>query len=121
MSAVDNVSIGDRIRLDIASVGHGIEWVTVTAVGTPGPAGTGVVIAERLKFDHADNMPFSDRGTGISFAPATVFAHSSNEPVRALGTGITLDRPLTSEHAIDAVVRDARVTTEGYQPRSGGA
>ncbi len=115
VSAVDNISVGDRIRLDIASVGHGIEWVTVTAVGTPGPAGTGVTIAEKLKFDHAANMPFSDRGTGISFHPATAFARSSNEPVQALGTGITLDRPLTYEHAIDAVVRDARVTTAGYQ------
>src|SRR6202000_2010165 len=41
--------------------------------------------------------------------------HSSNEPVQALGTGITLDSPLTKEHAIDAVVRDAAVTTVGYQ------
>ena len=60
-------------------------------------------------------MPFSDRGTGISFQPATAFAHLSNEPVQALGTGITLDRPLVREHAINAVVRDANVTTAGYQ------
>jgi hypothetical protein len=37
---VDNISIGDKIRLDIASVGHGIETVTVTAVGTAGANGT---------------------------------------------------------------------------------
>ncbi len=111
---VDNISVGDRIRLDIESVGHGIEWVTVTAVGTAGPNGTGLTIAEKLKFDHASNMPFSDRGTGITFSPATAFAHSSNEPVQALGSGITLDKPLTSEHAIDAVVRDAKVTNAGY-------
>jgi hypothetical protein len=60
-------------------------------------------------------MPFNDRGTGITFQPATKFAHSSNEPVRALGTGITLDRALAGEHAIDAVVSDAQVTTAGYQ------
>jgi hypothetical protein len=112
---VDNISVGDKIRLDIASVGHGIEWVTVTAVGTAGPTGTGLTIAETLKFDHAANMPFSDRGTGITFSPATKFAHSSNEPVQALGTGITLDKPLTNDHEIDAVVRDAKVTTAGYQ------
>ena len=94
MSAVDNISVGDKIRLDIASVGHGIESVTVTSVGTAGPNGTGLTIAETLKFDHASNMPFSDRGTGISFSPATAFAHSSNEPVQALGTGITLDSAL---------------------------
>lgn len=112
---VDNISVGDKIRLDIASVGHGIEWVTVTSVGTAGANGTGLTIAERLKFDHAANMPFSDRGTGITFSPATAFAHSSNEPVQALGSGITLDKALTAEHAIDAVVSDVRVTTVGYQ------
>jgi len=112
---VDNVSVGDKIRLDIDSVGHGIEWVTVTAVGTQGANGTGLTIAEKLKFDHAANMPFSDRGTGISFSPATALAHSSNEPVQPLGTGITLDKPLASDHAIDSVVRDAKVTTAGYQ------
>jgi Alpha-L-arabinofuranosidase B, catalytic/NPCBM-associated, NEW3 domain of alpha-galactosidase len=115
VTALDNISVGDRIRLDIASRGHGIEWVTVTAVGTRGPDGTGLTIAAPLTFDHAANMPFSDRGTGIGFTPATAFAHSSNEPVQALGTGITLDRPLANDHAIDAVVRDARVTTAGYQ------
>jgi hypothetical protein len=188
VTSVANISAGDKIRLDIDSVGHGIETVTVknagtqasrviltadasvgstnikagsvnglgvggqiilgasgnretvtiTAVGTPGahgtgidftPAlaealtrgeifvdpGTGLELAAPLKFNHADNMPFSDRGTGISFTPATSFAHSSNEPIQALGTGITLDSPLTKEHAINAVVRDAAVTSAGYQ------
>ena len=183
-----NISAGDKIRLDIDSVGHGIETVTVTkvgtqgsrtnlsanadagatnikvrnvrdlavgdkliigtpanhetvtitAVGTAGPNGTGIDfapalaqahinseeavvpgtgldLAAPLKFNHAANMPFSDRGTGITFEPATAFAHSSNEPVQALGTGITLDSALTHDHAIDSVVRDAAVTTAGYQ------
>ena len=77
--------------------------------------GTGLDLAAPLKFNHAANLPFSDRGTGISFKPATAFAHSSNEPVQPLGTGITLDSPLAKDHAIDAVVRDAAVTTAGYQ------
>ncbi len=186
VTSVANISAGDKIRLDIDSVGHGIETVTVTrvgtqasrgallagasagatnikvrnvnglavgdkitvgaqgeavtitAVGSPGPTGTGVDfspafaqphpindavlapgtgldLAAPLKFNHAANLPFSDRGTGISFEPATALAHSSNEPVQALGTGITLDRPLVHDHAINAVVRDATVTTEGYQ------
>src|SRR5207247_1648873 len=59
--------------------------------------------------------PFSVRGTGISFKPATAVAHSSNEPVQPLGPGITLDSPLAKEHAIEAVVHDAAVTTAGYQ------
>ena len=188
VTSVDNISVGDKIRLDIESVGHGIETVTVTKVGTQanrttlsadaktgatnikvrgvngfavgdkiligtpanqktytitavgrqGPTGTGLDftpafaeahsngedvispgtgldLATPLRFNHAANLPFSDRGTGISFTPATAFAHSSNEPVLALGSGITLDSPLAKAHAIDAVVRDAQVTTSGYQ------
>jgi non-reducing end alpha-L-arabinofuranosidase len=127
VSSVANISAGDKIRLDIDSVGHGIETVTVTRVGTQsvrnafaGPlkdteTGTGLDLAAPLRFNHASNMPFSVRGTGISFQPATAHAHSSNEPVQPLGTGITLDKPLAKNHEINAVVRDAVVTTSGYQ------
>ena len=188
VTSVTNISVGDKIRLDIDSVGHGIETVTVTKVGTQSsrtalsadasvgatnikvrnvngfvvgdkltvgtpanhetvtitavgaasPAGasvdftpalakahlnrefvvaqgTGLDLAAPLKFNHAANLPFSVRGTGISFQPESAFAHSSNEPVQPLGTGITLDSPLAKDHAIDAVVRDALVTTAGYQ------
>jgi hypothetical protein len=115
VSAVMNISVGDTMRLDIASVGHGIETVTVTAVGTAGPTGTGLTIAAPLKFDHADNLPWSDRGTGITFEPAMAFAHSSNEPVQPLGSGITLDAALVYAHGIDTPVRDANVTSAGYQ------
>jgi hypothetical protein len=188
VTSVESISVGDKIRLDIDSVGHGIENVTVTNVGTrasktalvadastgatnikvhsvkgfatgvkidvgtpasrqtvtitsigeAGTAGTGITftpaltqahdlgqdviapgsgldLAEPLKFNHAANLPFSDRGTGISFASATKFAHSSNEPVQALGTGVTLDKPLAKEHSVNAAVRDAAVTTAGYQ------
>jgi non-reducing end alpha-L-arabinofuranosidase len=125
VSSVANISVGDKIRLDVDSVGHGIETVTVTRVGTQsafnpnnvrsGDPGTGLDVAEPLKFTHAANLPFAVRGTGISFKPATVFAHSSNEPVQPLGTGITLDRPLAANHAIDAAVRDEKVATAGYQ------
>jgi hypothetical protein len=188
VTSVSNISVGDKIRLDIDSVGHGIETVavtkvgtqanrttlsanadtgatnikvrnvngfavgdkiilgtpanqktyTITAVGTQSPTGrsldftpafaeahsdgedvvnpgTGLDLAAPLRFNHAANLPFSNRGTGITFQPATAFAHSSNEPVQALGAGITLDIPLAKDHAIDAVVRDDRVTTAGYQ------
>jgi len=188
VTSVENISAGDKIRLDVDSVGHGIETVTVTrvgtqanrtnlsanapagatnikvrnvhgfavgdkitvgtpvkhqtvtiaSVGTAGPKGTGIEftpaldqehgdaelvvapgtgldIAAPLKFNHASNLPFSDRGTGITFQPATAFAHSSNEPVQALGAGISLDSALARDHDIDAPVRDAAVTTAGYQ------
>jgi non-reducing end alpha-L-arabinofuranosidase len=127
VSSLANISAGDKIRLDIASAGHGIETVTVKSVGTQsvrnafrGPLtreelGTGLELAEPLKFNHSSNMSFSARGTGISFKPATAFKHSSNEPVQALGAGITLDKPLARDHAVNAVVRDSKVTTAGYQ------
>ena len=188
VTSVSDISAGDKIRLDIESVGHGIETVTVAHVGTvatktnlsaPSNAGatsinvrraeglavgdrisvgtpttqetvtvtavrsggpdrasidfkpalakphvasewvvspsTGLDLAAPLQFNHAANLPFSDRGTGISFQPATAFAHSSNEPVQALGTGITLDKPLRGDHAINAAVHDDAVKTAGYQ------
>jgi hypothetical protein len=120
---VGNISVGDKIRLDIGSVGHGIETVTVTHVGTQAARGrganadhgTGLDIDAPLKFNHAANIPFSSSGTGITIQPATAFAHSSNEPIQPLGTGITLDSALAGDHAMHAVVRDAAVTTAGYQ------
>lgn len=127
VSSVENITAGDKIRLDIASEGHGIETVTVKRVGTQssrstfnGPLtekddpGTGLDLVQKLKFNHSSNMPFSARGTGISFTPATAFAHSSNEPVLALGSVITLDQPLAGNHDIDDVVRDEKVTAAGY-------
>ncbi len=116
-----NISVGEKINLDIDSVGHGTETVTVksnTATaggGGRGGGGASLELEAPLKFNHANNLPFSVRGTGISFQPATAFAHSSNEPLQPLGTGITLDSPLANDHAINAVVRDAAVTTAGYQ------
>jgi len=77
--------------------------------------GTGLELAEPLRFAHAANLPFSDRGTGIGFVPATSYAHSSSEPVQALGTGIVLDRPLVHDHAVHDTVKDSAVKVAGYQ------
>jgi hypothetical protein len=112
VSSTANISVGDTIRLDI---GSRIEKVTVAAVGTAGADGTGLDLTSPLTISHSSNLPFSDRGTGVSFTPATRFSHSSNEPVQALGGGIVLDHPLAHAHGINAPVRDASVTTAGYQ------
>ena len=171
--SVLNMSVGDKIRLDIDSVDHGIETVTVTHVGSSTTStalqananagttninvrsanglavgsglmignlahqdkatitavrstgvefslaladmhaagqevkfpGTGLDLANPLRFNHSANLPFSNRGTGISFQPATAFAHSSNEPVEALGSGIKLDSPLKYDHPINTALR----------------
>lgn len=128
VSSLENISVGDKIRLDIESEGHGIEWVTVKSVGTRssrstfnGPLsdnddpGTGLELEAPLQFNHASNMPFSVWGTGISFEPATRFDHSSNEPVLPLCYAVVLDKPLSGNHAIEEAVRDEKVLTAGYQ------
>jgi hypothetical protein len=125
VSSVGNISVGDKIRLDIESVGYGIETATVKQVGTQsrfnpnnvrsGDTGTGLDLVEPLKFNHAANMPFSVQGTGISFEPATKETHISNEPILPLGTGITLDSPLAGDHEINSAVRNPAATTAGFQ------
>jgi hypothetical protein len=127
VSNLANITAGDKIRLDIDSMGHGIETVTVKSVGTastrnaftgalkPEELGTGLELTAPLKITHSSNIPFSVRGTGVTFTPATAFAHSSNEPVMALGAGIKLDQPLGKAHEIDDVVSDTSATSAGYQ------
>lgn len=127
VSSVENISVGDVIRLDIDSKGHGIEYVKVKKVGTAssknpnaGPmkleeAGTGLDLEEPLKYAHSANLPFSNNGTGISFTPATKYPHSSNEPVLALAFEIHLTEPLSKNHPIDDVISAPYITTAGYQ------
>ena len=127
VTSTQNITAGDKIRLDIDSEGHGIEWVTVKSVGTQssrgsngGPLGpndnpgTGLELEQPLKFDHSANMPFAVNGTGITFEPATKFDHSSNEPVLPLIYAIQLDKPLSRSHAINSVVLDVMVENAGY-------
>ena len=128
VSSVENISAGDKIRLDIESEGYGIEWVTVKSVGTRssrstfnGPLsenddpGTGLELESPLQFNHASNMPFSVQGTGITFEPASRYDHSSNEPVLPLSYALTLDKALSHHHETDDVVRDEKVVLAGYQ------
>ena len=128
LSSTENISVGDKIRLDIDSKDHGIEWVTVKSVGTAavrnpfgGPLrpdedpGTGVELEEPLKYFHSSNMPYAVNGTGVTFEPATKFDHSSNEPVLALVYALELESPLAKNHDVDDVVYDAKVVDAGYQ------
>ena len=127
VTSTQNITAGDRIRLDIDSEGHGVEWVTVKSVGTQssrgsngGPLrptdnpGTGLELEQPLKYDHSANMPFAVNGTGITFEPATKYDHSSNEPVLPLVYAIELDKALSKAHAINSVVLDIQVENAGY-------
>ncbi|MBR5735743.1 MAG: lamin tail domain-containing protein [Bacteroidales bacterium] len=130
VTSTANITAGDKIRLDIASEGHGIEWVTVKSVGTQsevssirGPmpleqAGTGLELEEPIKYNHSANIPFANNGTGISFEPATKFPHSSNEPVLALCYEVELADALAQDHEIDAPVMKAGAKEAGFQGKA---
>ncbi len=129
VTSVDGITAGDTIRLDIDTVGHGIETVTVTRVGTAArpamlaadaPAGaTSVVVRARgnlTGFTVGDPMtvgtPANQQtvtiaavgaagptGTPVDFTPALAQAHKAREDVVAQGTGLDLAAPLEFAHA----------------------
>ena len=196
VTSVANISAGDKIRLDIDSVGHGIETVTVTRVGTQsnrtalsadasagatnikvrggrGGGGQGAVpfaVGDKMIVGTPANRetvtitavgaigsdrrrhrlyagprpcasqrrgggrsghgprpgrpaevqpcgqpPLQRQGNGDQLRAGDGLCPLEQRAVQPLGTGITLDSPLAKDHAIDAVVRDAAVTTAGYQ------
>ena len=129
VTSVADITAGDKIRLDIDSVGHGIETVTVVKVGTAArramlaadaPAGaTSLVVRGRGPVGDltvGDQMTVgtpanqqtvtittvgaaSPTGTPVDFTPALAKAHLSREDVVAHGTGLDLAAPLRFEHA----------------------
>ena len=116
VSSVESVSVGDTLRLDIDSQGHGIEKVVVKSIGTAsqkkpfyGPmsleeAGTGLELEQPLKYAHSANMPIAMRGTGISFEPATEHVHVSNDIILPLTCIVELEEALTWDHSTDEPV-----------------
>jgi hypothetical protein len=126
VTSVGDISVGDKIRLDIDSVGHGIETVTVTRVGTQAnranlSAGASAG-ATNIKLRSVNGFSVGDKitvgtpakhetvtittvgtsgsnGTGIDVTPALNQAHSNAELVIALGTGLDLAAPLKFSHS----------------------
>jgi non-reducing end alpha-L-arabinofuranosidase len=121
-----NISVGDKIRLDIDSVGHGIETVTVTKVGTEAihtnlavhtAAGSGnIKVRNTNGFAVGDKIivgtPTNNQtvtiksvgtngpnGTGIDITPMLMNAHNGPEWVVRAGTGLDLAAPLQFTHA----------------------
>jgi hypothetical protein len=129
VTSVANITAGDNIRLDIDSVGHGIETVTVTGVGTQSvkaqlsanvSAGAiNIILRARGSmsgFAIGDKMTIGTpatqetvtitaigasgpNGTSVDFMPALTKAHLAREDVVAHGTGLTLAAPLKFQHA----------------------
>jgi non-reducing end alpha-L-arabinofuranosidase len=126
VTSTDDISVGDKIRLDIVSVEHGIETVTITRVGTPAhhtnlsvsaPAGvthinvrnaSGFAVGDKISIGTSVNHQTvtvtaignsSPTGAGIDFTPALEKAHGDAEGVVVKGTGLELASPLQFNHA----------------------
>jgi hypothetical protein len=137
-----NISVGDKIRLDIDSVGHGIETVTVAHVGTvarqtnlSAPANAG---STRVNVRRAEGFAVGDKitigtpvsqeavtttavgsqgpdGATLDFTPGLPKSHVTNEWVVSPGTGLDLAAPLKFNHAANLPFSD-RGTGISFQP-----
>ena len=142
VTSVSGISAGDKIRLDIDSVGHGIETVTVTRVGTPAirtrllaktSAGAtninvrsvnGFAVGDKLTIGTPANKntvtitavnAAGPAGTSIDFTPALDQAHGDGEDAVVPGTGLDLAAPLRFTHASNLPFSD-RGTGISFQP-----
>jgi len=133
VTSVANISVGDKIRLDIDAVGHGIETVTVTSVGTQARrtnlASEASAGATNIKVRFMNGIAVGDKidvgtpanretvtvtaagtagaaGTGIDFAPAFASAHINSETVMNPGTGLGVAAPLQFSHAANLPFSD---------------
>jgi hypothetical protein len=139
---VSDISVGDKIRLDIDSVGHGIETVTVTRVGTAAShanlSADASVGASNIKVRNANGFAVGDKiiigtsantqtvtitavgapspnGTSIDFTPALTQVHIDSESVVNPGTGLDLAAPLQFNHAANLPFSD-RGTGISFEP-----
>ncbi|HKO20020.1 MAG TPA: arabinofuranosidase catalytic domain-containing protein [Acidobacteriaceae bacterium] len=134
VTSVAGISVGDKITLDIASVGHGIETVTVTKVGTQAnrtalaanaSAGAtsirvrnanGLRVGEKLTLGTANQETFSitsieatgslRAGSSIGLTPALAHEHLAGEEMVSPGTGLDLSLPLKFNHAANLPFSD---------------
>ena len=144
VTSAANISAGDKIRLDIESVGHGIETVTVTHVGTPASrtalSADASAGASKIRVRSANGLAAGDKlnvgipanretvtitavgtatpaGADVDFTPALANAHASREWVVAPGTGLDLAAPLRFNHAANLPF-SARGTGISFQPET---
>jgi len=117
VTSLAHISTGDKIRLDIDSVGHGIETVTVTRVGTQAHrtnlSANVAVGATNIKVRNASGFAVGDKitvgtpanhqtvtithlaasgraGASIDFKPGLDKAHAAAEWVVVPGTGLEI-------------------------------
>ena len=143
VTSLANISAGDKIRLDIDSLGHGIETVTIARAGTaasqtnlsaPANAGaTRISVRKAERFAAGNKIMIgtpasqqavtiiavgAEQGSGgipIDFTPALARAHAASEWVVSPGTGLDLVAPLRFTHAANLPFSD-RGTGITFQP-----
>jgi non-reducing end alpha-L-arabinofuranosidase len=147
VTSAANISAGDKIRLDIDSVGHGIETVTVTRVGTQASrtalsadasAGAtnikvrgvnGFAVGDKLTVGTPANRETvtinaigaaSATGVSVDFTAALAHAHANREGVVDAGTGLDLAAPLRFNHAANLPF-SVRGTGISFQPETASA
>ncbi len=131
-----NISVGDKIVLDIDSVGHGIETVTVTKVGTSssrgslaadasagattarvqaGRGGGGFTVGDKMTIGTPATQETvaitavgaaETAGSSVTFAPALAKAHPNREAAVDQGTGLDLAAPLKFNHVANLPFSD---------------
>jgi non-reducing end alpha-L-arabinofuranosidase len=142
VTSIEDISVGDKIRLDIDSVGHGIETVVVGKVGTkanrtnltasvsPGATrigvrrGDGFTVGNKITVGTPASREVvtvtavsseSPRGASIEFTPALAKTHGRDEWVVSPGTGLELAAPLKFMHAANLPFSN-RGTGISFQP-----
>jgi non-reducing end alpha-L-arabinofuranosidase len=142
VTSLSDISIGDKIRLDIDSAGHGIETVTVANVGTAAGrtnlSALAAAGATRINVRRAEGFAVGDRitvgtpasqeavtvtavgsqgpdGAAIDITPALAKPHVVSEWVVSPGTGLDLAAPLQFHHSANLPFSD-RGTGVTFQP-----
>ncbi len=142
VTSVRNISVGDKIRLDIDSVGHGIETVTVTRVGTrasrswlvadASAGATNIKLGRVRGFTVGDKMTVGTPanwktvtitsvgtrgpdGGGVTFTPALAQSYPRGTRVVDQGTGLDLAAPLRFNHSANLPF-SVRGTGISFQP-----
>ncbi|HEU5235232.1 MAG TPA: arabinofuranosidase catalytic domain-containing protein [Terriglobales bacterium] len=142
VTSVSDISVGDKIRLDIDSRGHGVETVTVTRVGKQAYrtnlAADASAGATNIKVRNVNGLAAGDKltigtpankeevtvstvgtagptGTGVEFTPELAQEHGRDGTVMAVGTGLDLAAPLKFSHASNLPFSD-RGTGISFQP-----
>ncbi len=142
VTSLSDISIGDKIRLDIDSTGHGIETVTVAHVGTAaGRTNLSALTsagATRISVRRAEGFAVGDRitvgtpanqeavtvtavgsqepdGTAIDITPGLAKPHVISEWVVSPGTGLDLAAPLHFHHSANLPFSD-RGTGISFRP-----